>query len=183
MTRGPDLQGHLKKLNLEIKIQDVKFDSSDRNSIYRQISVSTPEIGVLETPFNQKQSANPTVFVPETPIMEVSETPKIGMPSLLPSSDPEVFKPGFSGFKELQEVSDIRQIYKFKKKLGSGSFGTVYKGVYLKTGTPVAIKTINKDKIREKNNEYLQVLLESEIKLLTILEHPHIVRALGLCED
>lgn len=47
----------------------------------------------------------------------------------------------------------------------------------------MAIKTINKDKIREKNNDYLQVLLESEMKLLTILEHPHIVRALGLCED
>lgn len=68
----------------------------------------TPEIGVPETPKNQKQSANPTVFVPETPLIEVSETHQVGPPSLIPSSDPEVFRPGFSGFKELHEVSDIR---------------------------------------------------------------------------
>ena len=96
----------------------------------------------------------------------------------------EVFKPGFSGFKAMQEVQDIKEIYKFGKKLGSGSFGTVYRGVYLKTRTPVAIKTINKSKLRERNNsELLQTLLREELRLASILEHPHIVRAFGLCED
>ena len=50
----------------------------------------------------------------------------------------------------MQEVDDITELYKFKKKLGSGSFGTVYKGTFLKTGTPVAIKTISKKQIKEK---------------------------------
>ena len=66
------------------------------------------------------------------------------------SSDPEVFKPGFSGFKQVREVDDIKNIYKFRKILGSGSFGTVYAGRYLPTGTPVAIKTISKIKLKER---------------------------------
>ena len=66
------------------------------------------------------------------------------------AEDIEVFRPGFSGFKALHEVEDITDLYKFKKRLGSGSFGTVYSGRYLKTGTPVAIKTISKLKLKER---------------------------------
>jgi len=66
------------------------------------------------------------------------------------SDEPEVFKPGFSGFKQMHEVDDIKSIYKFRKVLGSGSFGTVYAGRYLPTGTPVAIKTISKVKLKQK---------------------------------
>ena len=70
-------------------------------------------------------------------------------------SEIEVFQPGFSGFKSLHEVEDITDLYKFKKRLGSGSFGTVYSGRYLKTGTPVAIKMISKEKLKEKQNKDL----------------------------
>ena len=90
--------------------------------------------------------------------------------------------PGFAGFKQMETVSDIKDVYSFKKKLGSGSFGTVYSGRLLKTNTPIAIKTISRKKLLEKN-KILDELLTEELRLLTILEHPHIVRALGLCED
>ena len=90
-------------------------------------------------------------------------TPQVGIGSQNPSSDPEVFKPGFGGFKQLHSVEDIGQLFKFRKRLGSGSFGTVYKGVYKMTETQVAIKTINKEKIRAKNNEYLEILLLQEM--------------------
>ena len=55
----------------------------------------------------------------------------------------------------MYEVDDIREIFKFRKELGSGSFGTVHKGVYIKTNTPVAIKIINKKKLDEKNSKIL----------------------------
>jgi len=35
----------------------------------------------------------------------------------------------------------------------------------------------------KKNSAVLEELLREELRLLTILEHPHIVRALGICED
>ena len=83
----------------------------------------------------------------------------------------------------MYEVEDIKEIFKFRKELGSGSFGTVHKGLYIKTKTPVAIKIINKKKLDEKNSKILQKLLAEELKLLTILEHPHIVRTISTCED
>ena len=96
----------------------------------------------------------------------------------------QAFTPGFSGFKALQEVDDIRDLYQFKKILGSGSFGTVYSGTLKKTGTPVAIKTISKSQLKKRANwNLLKQLLDEELRLLTLLEHPHIVRTLSLCED
>ena len=54
----------------------------------------------------------------------------------------------------------------------------------MKTKTPVAIKTIDKSVISlKKNGELLEQLLAEELRLLTLLEHPHIVRSLGLCDD
>ena len=64
----------------------------------------------------------------------------------------QAFSPGFAGFKALEEVEDIRDLYQFKRILGSGSFGTVYSGTYKPTGTPVAIKTISKTQLKKRNN-------------------------------
>ena len=60
------------------------------------------------------------------------------------TSDSPVFKPGFAAFKEIRHVDDIEEVYSFKKKLGAGSYGTVWSGRFLKMGTRVAIKVICK---------------------------------------
>ncbi len=43
--------------------------------------------------------------------------------------------------------------YVLDKKIGSGQFGDVYKGYSKIDGTEVAIKTINRSKIKGKNED------------------------------
>ncbi|KAK9370908.1 hypothetical protein V1509DRAFT_651121 [Lipomyces kononenkoae] len=61
--------------------------------------------------------------------------------------------------------------YRIGSEIGRGSFANVYKGVHMKTQTAVAIKSV----VRAKLNKKLLENLESEIKILKTLSHPHIV--------
>ncbi|EAW10371.1 serine/threonine protein kinase ATG1 [Aspergillus clavatus NRRL 1] len=63
-------------------------------------------------------------------------------------------------------------------EIGRGSFATVYQGVHTKTGTYVAIKSVNLSKLNKKLKENLS----SEIHILKGLYHPHIV-ALIDCQE
>ncbi|KAK9458063.1 kinase-like domain-containing protein [Dipodascopsis uninucleata] len=64
--------------------------------------------------------------------------------------------------------------YRIGNEIGRGSFANVYKGVHIKTKTAVAIKSV----LRAKLNKKLLENLESEIKILKTLSHPHIVALL-----
>ncbi|KAL6075750.1 putative Serine/threonineprotein kinase [Balamuthia mandrillaris] len=64
----------------------------------------------------------------------------------------------------------------FGEEIGTGSFGSVYKGSYL--GTPVAIKKIAK---QEELQEELDIFVERE-KAMTRFSHPHLVQFIGVCE-
>ncbi|KAK9324176.1 hypothetical protein V1517DRAFT_74936 [Lipomyces orientalis] len=64
--------------------------------------------------------------------------------------------------------------YRIGNEIGRGSFANVYKGVHMKTQTAVAIKSV----VRAKLNKKLLENLESEIKILKTLSHPHIVALL-----
>ncbi|KAK9466510.1 kinase-like domain-containing protein [Lipomyces arxii] len=61
--------------------------------------------------------------------------------------------------------------YRIGNEIGRGSFANVYKGVHMRTQTAVAIKSV----VRAKLNKKLLENLESEIKILKTLSHPHIV--------
>ncbi len=65
--------------------------------------------------------------------------------------------------------------YKIGTEIGRGSFANVYKGVNLKTHTPVAIKSVLRSKLKNKK---LLENLEIEISILKDLKHPHIVELL-----
>ena len=39
----------------------------------------------------------------------------------------------YKKFREFREVSAIKEIYKFRKVLGEGSFGTVYESIHIPT--------------------------------------------------
>ena len=88
---------------------------------------------------------------------------------------------GFQSYKDFHEVEDINTLYSFTKKLGSGAFGTVYKGVQNVTQKEVAIKKIYKEKIHEE--DVFERLLRNELSVLEQVDHPNIVRTIQLLED
>ena len=64
--------------------------------------------------------------------------------------------------------------------LGSGSFGTVYRGIDRQTNTEVAIKIIPKAKLRE---EYEQKALQKELEILKMCENPYSTRLIDTFDD
>uniref|UniRef100_A0A8C2IAP7 Receptor protein-tyrosine kinase n=1 Tax=Cyprinus carpio TaxID=7962 RepID=A0A8C2IAP7_CYPCA len=66
------------------------------------------------------------------------------------------------------------------KILGTGAFGTVYKGIWVPEGEtvkiPVAIKILNESTGPKANVEFMD-----EALIMASMEHPHLVRLLGVC--
>ncbi|KAL2085432.1 hypothetical protein ACEWY4_018752 [Coilia grayii] len=72
--------------------------------------------------------------------------------------------------------TELRKI----KVLGSGAFGTVYKGLWVPEGEdvkiPVAIKELREVSSPKANKELLD-----EAYMMASVEHPHVCRLLGIC--
>merc|ERR1719446_915846 len=74
----------------------------------------------------------------------------------------------------------VRQCHwKLGKKIGSGTFGTVHKGLNEDTGMAIAVKVLPRAAGLSDNGDVRE--LENEIALMQTLDHPNIVRYLG-CE-
>lgn len=73
-----------------------------------------------------------------------------------------------------------RFLYKESDKIGSGSFGEVFKGRDETTGEIVAIKTINKKLIQK--DKFLEEGLKSEMSIMKKLKSHNIVRYIDIAE-
>ena len=70
--------------------------------------------------------------------------------------------------------------YLIENNLGEGTFGKVKLGIYIKNGEKVAIKIINKKKLKDKND---QIHLKREIDLLQKLNHINIISVYEIFEN
>mmetsp|Transcript_22174 Transcript_22174/g.30948 ORF Transcript_22174/g.30948 Transcript_22174/m.30948 type:complete len:611 (-) Transcript_22174:47-1879(-) len=68
--------------------------------------------------------------------------------------------------------SALHQKYKIKEVIGRGHFSIVKRCIDRKSGESLALKCINKSKLKEKDHRWL----ESEIEILTAVKHTNICR-------
>ena len=78
------------------------------------------------------------------------------------------------------EKNKIIDDYIIKDTIGKGTFSTVKLGEHIKTKQKVAIKILNKDKIKE-NEDLLRV--KREIKILSMMDHPNIIKTYKITES
>ena len=76
-----------------------------------------------------------------------------------------------------QTDGEITQYYEVLKKIGEGASAKVYKVKEKSTGEIKAMKQVEKSKLPDVK------YLETEIKLLSLLDHPNIVRLFEIFKD
>ena len=72
---------------------------------------------------------------------------------------------------------DITQFYEVQKKIGEGAYGKIYKVRNKQSGDIRAMKQITKARITDMGK------FQTEIKILSLLDHPNIVRLFEVIED
>ena len=73
----------------------------------------------------------------------------------------------------------IIEDYLIKETIGKGTFSVVKLGEHLKTKQKVAIKILDKEKIKTKED---LTRIQREIKILSILDHPNIIKTYKISE-
>ncbi|CAL1152863.1 unnamed protein product [Cladocopium goreaui] len=73
---------------------------------------------------------------------------------------------------------DVWDVYRREKQLGTGSFGTAYQAVNIKTHEERVIKAVKKSRTALPLDE-----IEQEILIMRQIDHPHMVRLFAWYED
>lgn len=86
--------------------------------------------------------------------------------------------PSLSVIADSNVHTDIQKTYEFKKLIGHGQFGTVREAVRLGTEHYVAVKSINKEKIKTDLH-----LLKRELEIMRMIDHPNLIKFYETFED
>lgn len=81
--------------------------------------------------------------------------------------------------KSAANNSDIDDYYTLSNNLGEGRFGIVKKGIDNRTNKKVAVKVINKQKMKEKDYE----LIMKELTIMKMVNHPSLVGLIDYYEN
>lgn len=73
-------------------------------------------------------------------------------------------------------VGNIKDVYHFQERLGSGGFGVVYLAIHKSTGDKYAVKAIQKYRVDDYET------FQNEIKILKTLDHPNIIKLFEIWE-
>ena len=141
--------------NTQYTQQDIS-DQKEQNQIHRKKSVNKFKNSSQDSfPLNEIGSS---FNINDKPIKVVNSLSK------LPISTKNVI---------FQQLCNPLDYYDNLKKMGKGTFGTVYKVMHKQTGAIRAMKVISKKKLKLgfTDEDILQ-----EINILTKLEHPHIIK-------
>jgi len=77
-----------------------------------------------------------------------------------------------------KKTTDIREEYDFDpKKIGSGTYGTVFRAVHKTTGIARAAKIVPKNRIKDKDRFTI------EVDILKRLDHPNVIKLFEIFED
>jgi calcium-dependent protein kinase len=74
---------------------------------------------------------------------------------------------------------NVFEKYDLKEKLGTGRFGIVRTGIHKQSGNKIAIKTIDKTKMTNKELQFVM----AEIEILKICHHPNIIKLYDVYEN
>ena len=81
--------------------------------------------------------------------------------------------------KEIAKVPGKLDNYKIEETIGEGTYGKVKLATHIKLNEKVAIKFINKKKLQKGDDERIK----NEIKIITKLNHPNILKAFEVFDD
>ena len=84
--------------------------------------------------------------------------------------------------EKINKIENSKMIddYIIKNTIGKGTFSTVKLGEHIKTKQKVAIKILNKEKLKEKEDSER---IKREIKILQMMDHPNIIKTYKISEN
>ena len=82
-------------------------------------------------------------------------------------------------FRKILHCENVNDLYNIQNKIGEGKYASVYRGIHKASQRIVAIKILEKENL--SSNEFN--MIQNEIDILKICQHPNIVKLYDVIED